>query len=232
MIKIYEDLEQGTPEWLNARLGIITASCASHLLTSTLKVASNAGFWSYMYQLIGERMTKYVELQYVSDDMERGHEDEITARIIYNKEVAPVKEVGFITNDFGGAVRVGYSPDGLVGDDGLIEIKSRLQKHQVETLLNGEMPNEYLMQVQCGLLVSGRKYCDFISYCGGLYMVAIRVLRDPSIISALLTAAVQFENELQRKIEQINVNLTKLRVFPTVRLNDGAMVLNDAEMDL
>ena len=89
-----------------------------------------------------------------------------------------------------------YSPDGLVGDDGLIECKSRRQKYQIETILADEVPAEYLLQCQTGLLVTGRKWLDFISYCGGLPMFVKRVWPCPEIHRAILDAALAFEQRL------------------------------------
>ena len=100
-----------------------------------------------------------------------------------------------MTNDDHGVV-IGYSPDGLVGDDGLIECKSRRQKFQIETILADEVPAEYLLQCQTGLLVTGRKWLDFISYCGGLPMFVKRVWPCPEIHRAILDAASAFEQRL------------------------------------
>jgi hypothetical protein len=112
--------------------------------------------------LLGQRITGYTEPRYISDDMLRGHDDEIEARIRYAEHFAPVTECGFVTNDDHGFV-IGYSPDGLVDDDGLIECKSRRQKFQVETILADKVPEEYMLQIQTGLLVTGRKWLDFVS---------------------------------------------------------------------
>ena len=196
MIRYHFDIEQGTPEWLALRCGILTASEMRLILTPTLKVASNDKERAHLFELLAQRITGYTEPRFVSDDMLRGHEDEIEARIKYAEHYAPVKECGFITRNMGGIV-IGYSPDGLVGDDGLIECKSRRQKYQVETILSGEVPAEYMLQIQTGLLVSGRKWLDFVSYSAGLPMFVKRVLPDERYRAAIISAATEFESRLQ-----------------------------------
>jgi hypothetical protein len=202
VITYHQELVQGSDEWLQARCGLLTASEMKLILTPTLKVADNDKTRAHVYELLAQRITKYVEPHYVSDDMLRGQEDEIEARILYAERYAPVEEMGFITNDRWGFT-IGYSPDGLIGDDGLIECKSRRQKFQIETLVEcvaaQKAPADYIMQLQTGLLVSERKWIDFISYCGGIHMITIRVYPDPVIQGAIIEAATQFEKRLEEK---------------------------------
>ena len=195
MIRYYRDIEQGSDEWLAVRRGILTASEMRLIMTPTLRPASNDKERAHLFELIGQRITGYTEPHYISDDMLRGHEDEVAARIRYAEHFAPVTECGFVTNDDHGVV-IGYSPDGLVGDDGLIECKSRRQKYQIETILADEVPAEYLLQCQTGLLVTGRKWLDFISYCGGLPMFVKRVWPCQEIQHAIIAAASAFEQRL------------------------------------
>ena len=195
MIRYYNDIEQGGEEWLALRRGILTASEMRLILTPTMRTASNDKERAHMFEILGQRITGYTEPHYISDDMLRGHEDEVAARIRYAEHFAPVTECGFVTRDMGGFV-IGYSPDGLVGDDGLIECKSRRQKYQIETILADEVPAEYLLQIQTGLLVTGRKWLDFVSYCGGLPMVVKRVWPCPEIQQAIIAAASAFEQRL------------------------------------
>lgn len=155
-IKYHENVIQGSDEWLDLRRGILTASEMKLCVTPTFKVAYNEKTRAHVYDLLAQRITGHVEPHYISDDMMRGHEDEILARMKYSEMFTPVRDMGFITNDRWGFT-LGYSPDGLVGDDGQIECKSRRQKYQVETILTNEMPDDYLLQVQTGLLVSERK---------------------------------------------------------------------------
>ena len=166
-LKFYRDLIQGTDEWHAARCGMVTASVAGKLLTSTLKVADNESSRGVVLTLAAERITGYVDPTYCGSSMERGHEDEPYARDAYSEHVAPVDEAGFMARDFGD-YRIGYSPDGLVSVDGQIEVKSRLQKIHLRAILEDRVPAENYAQIQCGLLVSGRDWCDYVSFCGGM----------------------------------------------------------------
>ena len=195
MIRYYNDIEQGGEEWLAVRRGIPTASEMRLILTPTMRPASNDKERAHLFELLGQRITGYTEPHYISDDMLRGHEDEIEARIRYAEHFAPVTGCGFVTNDDHGVV-IGYSPDGLVGEDGLIECKSRRQKFQIETIISDEVPAEYLLQCQTGLLVTGRKWLDFVSYCGGMPMFVKRVWPCPEIQQAIIAAASAFEQRL------------------------------------
>ncbi|NBW19115.1 MAG: YqaJ-like viral recombinase, partial [Caulobacteraceae bacterium] len=158
---------QGGEEWYAARCGLLTASEMKLILTPKLKIADNDKSRAHVWELLAQRISGYVEPSYVSDDMLRGREDENDAKITYTEHYAEVTDVGFITNDKWGFT-LGYSPDGLVGDTGLIECKSRRQKFQVETIASGVVPEEYMLQLQTALLVSERKWIDFVSYCAGL----------------------------------------------------------------
>lgn len=194
-ITYHTNIEQGSDEWRALRCGILTASEMRLIITPTLKPASNDKERSHLYELLGQRITGYVEPHYISDDMLRGHDDEIEARIRYAEHYSPVTECGFVTNDTYGCT-IGYSPDGLVGNDGLIECKSRRQKYQVETILHGEVPAEYMLQCQTGLLVTGRKWLDFVSYCAGMPMFVKRVYPDARMQEAILDAALAFEERI------------------------------------
>lgn len=216
-ITYHKDLTQGSEEWHKARCGLLTASEMRLILTPTLKMASNDKERAHLYELLAQRITGYVEPSYISDDMLRGINDEAEAAAIYAKTYAPVTETGFITNDAFGFT-IGYSPDRLVGDDGLIEAKSRRQKYQIETIVSGEVPQDYVIQCQTGLLVSERKWLDFISYSGGLPMVTIRVFPDPIVQAAIVEAATEFEARLAAKLAAYNAILKSgARLVPTER---------------
>lgn len=192
-LHVYTDLIQGTDEWLEARRGIVTASVVGQLVTpKTIKPAANDHSRALVAQLVAERITGWSEDPYVSRDMLRGSLDEPVARALYAEHYAPVAEVGFMVRDDWG-FKIGYSPDGLVGDDGLIEIKSRRPRQHLSTILAGEVPAENMAQIQCGLLVSGRQWCDYVSYCGGMPMWVKRVEPDPRWHEAILAAVAQFE---------------------------------------
>ena len=199
-VTIHDQFEQGSQQWLDARLGLLTASEMKLILTPTLKVAANDKERAHLYELLAQRVTKYVEPRWVSDDMLRGTTDEHEARALYSLHHAPTTECGFITNDKWGFT-VGFSPDGLVNADGLIECKSRRQRFQVETFIEGAMPADYLMQCQTGLLVSERQWVDFVSYSAGLPLFVCRVHPDEAVQTAIIEAASAFEQRLATKLE-------------------------------
>ena len=221
MITYHRDLIQGSDEWLQARCGLITASEVKLILTPTLKIADNAKSRAHMWELLAQRISGYVEPHYIGDDMLRGHEDELEARSLYAKEYAPVEDVGFITNDQWGFT-IGYSPDGLVGAEGLIECKSRRQKFQVQTICewyeNGAIPEDYMLQVQAGMLITGRKWCDLVSYSGGLPMATMRVEPDARVQDAILEAASKFETQIAASMADYHAALeSEPRLIPTER---------------
>ena len=216
MIRYFPDMIQGTEAWLAARCGLLTASEVKLILTPTLKAASNDKERGHLYELLAQRITQHVEPHYISDDMLRGMEDELTARDLYSEKYAPATQCGFVTNDRWG-VTIGCSPDGLVGDDGMIEIKSRRQKYQIETIVSGEMPADYLMQVQTALLVTERAWCDFVTYSGGLPMLTLRVFPDAKVHDAIISAAQAFEERIAIRLDQYYAALASLRTIPTER---------------
>jgi predicted phage-related endonuclease len=224
MITHYPDLVQGSDEWLAARLGLITASEMKLILTPTLKIANNDKTHAHVWELAAQRLTGYVEPHYVGNDMLRGFEDEVKARELYSDLYAPAVEAGFYTNDEWGFT-IGYSPDGTVGADGLIECKSRRQKYQVQTISEGVVPDEYMLQIQTGLLVTGRKWLDFISYSGGLPMFVARVLPDSQMQAAIIEAARDFEGKVQQAVKSFQDNC-RLHNYPaTVRTIEQEMTV-------
>jgi predicted phage-related endonuclease len=229
-ITYHPNVEQGGDKWHDQRRARLTASEMKLILTPTLKVSSNDKERSHLFELAAQSVTGYTEPRYVSDDMLRGQVDEITARALYaeNFTAEPVTECGFVTRDFGDGVVIGYSPDGLVGDAGLIECKSRRQKFQLETIIagpSGAIPEEYVIQCQTGLLVTGREWLDFVSYCGGMPMVVIRVYPDAKIQAAILEAATAFYGRMLAKIAEYQAALTQLRWVPTERTVEQEMVV-------
>lgn len=244
-IRYFPELVQGSEEWLAARCGLLTASEMKLIISpppepeTRIKkngepykqrewdpAADNDKCRAHLYELLAQRITGYVEPLYISDDMLRGINDEFEARALYAEHIAPVQEVGFITNDRFGFT-IGCSPDGIVGDDGIIECKSRRQKFQVETIVRGTMPDDYLIQVQTLLLVTERKWLDFISYSGGLPMVTIRVWQDREIQDAIVLAATKFEERLRAKLDVFTDMLAnkEAMLIPTKRRAESEMHL-------
>jgi len=196
-ITYHRNLEQCSDEWFALRCGIPTASTMKHIITpSKMQRARNEKSRAHVFELIAQRIAGYVDVSdFMSEDMERGHVDEIIACEIYTERYAPVEACGFITNDQWGFV-LGFSPDGLVNDDGVIECKSRRHKFQIETILANEVPAEYAMQIQTGLLVTERDWCDFISYSAGLPMTIMRVYPDPVVQAAIVETVGAVEQEI------------------------------------
>lgn len=218
------EVEQGTDEWHEVRRGILTASAAKALITAGGKVSQSEGARSLMRHLVAERITDYTEPTYVGEAMERGHFDEPLARDLYSETWAPVTEAGFMIRSFGG-LKLGYSPDGLVGDDGLIEVKSRVQKLQLKTVLDNEVPAEYMAQIQTGLLVSGRVWCDYLSYCGGMPMYRIRVKPNPTMQTLIIEALTAFEataaewvDEYLKRVEGLPMT-ERIELFGEMEMN-------------
>lgn len=220
-ITCHAEYEQGSQEWLQARCGLLTASEVKLILTPTLKVADNDKTRAHLWELLAQRVNSYVEPHFIGDDMLRGHEDEVRARLLYSEKYAPVTtDVAFMTNDRFGFC-IGYSPDGIVGDDGLIECKSRRQKFQMQTIVEGGVPAEYILQLQTALLVSERAWIDFISYSGGMPMYRHRVEPDAEVQEAIVTAAASFEARLADKMAAYHAAAAEF--YPTERVIEQEM---------
>jgi len=184
--------------------------------STVLEPASNDYSRSLTMRLAAERITGWTELSYINDEVIRGIEDEPLARAKYNKHYAEVAEVGFITEDRWGFT-IGYSPDGLVGDNGLIEVKSCRPKRHLATILAGHPPIETMAQLQCGLLVSGREWIDYVSFCGGMPMFVKRVYPQQVWFDVIVAAVAAFEanvTEMLRIYDEsiVGLHLTERRI--------------------
>lgn len=158
-----------------------------------IEPASNDASRGLTAMLAAERINGFNDdPSFTSDDMWRGVESEPIARSIYGEKYAPVTEVGFMVLERDG-FKLGYSPDGLVGDDGLLEIKAPRAKGHLSTILAGYPPIEYMPQLQAGLLISGRKWIDYVSYHGGMPLWPHRVYPDARWFDAITKAARNFE---------------------------------------
>ena len=193
-LTIYDQLEQGGTEWLQARAGILTASTIGQLITAkTIKPAMNDRSRGLCQTLIAERITGHVEPVFPNRAMARGTLLEPEARRIYAEQTGQdVDEVGFARLDTD-TYTLGSSPDGLVGEAGGIEIKSPSAKVHVSTVLSGAIPDHNRAQVQAFLHVTGREWCDFISYLPGEPLFVIRDYPDERWQNAIRSAAEQFE---------------------------------------
>lgn len=218
-IQYFTDLVQGTPEWYAARCGLLTASEMDKVITpKKLEFSNSDNMRKHVFELAAQRINNYVEPTYVSDKMLRGKEEEAEIRKVYSANYAPVREVGFVTNDKWG-FKLGVSPDGLVGDDGQIEGKSRDQKFQVEQICADEMDVEFRLQVQTALLVTERKWLDFVSYSNGMPMFTKRIFPDADVQGKILDAAAQFHIQLDEVLKKYADQVVKLgtRLIPTER---------------
>lgn len=153
-------MEQRSEEWFQARLGKVTASRVADVLAK-IKSGESASRRNYKIQLVSERLTGEKQETYVNQAMQDGIDREQFARDRYVQQFGEVEEVGFIQHP---TLEAGASPDGLVGTDGIIEIKCPMGSTHTETLMTQEVPSKYVPQIQFQLLVTGRKWCDFVSY--------------------------------------------------------------------
>jgi predicted phage-related endonuclease len=180
------ECEQGTPEWLQARLGVPSASSYSKLVTTTGKSSAQAE--AYINQLVAERITGEATVFHVTEPMARGVELEPEARFRYEMETGNlVRQVGFLMHD---TLQAGASPDGLVGENGGLEIKCPSPATHVEYLRDGNLPSKYIQQVQGCLWISGRDWWDFMSYHPKMEPLIVRVFRDEEFIKALECAVI------------------------------------------
>ena len=175
------EAEQGTQEWLDARLGRPSASQFSKLITTSGKPSASAD--DYISEMIAERITGEREPIFVNEWMQRGTELEPEARATYEfMNGIDVEEVGFILDDSG---EFGCSPDGLVNDDGGVEFKCPSPKNHIAWSRKGVCPSKHYAQVQGCLYITGREWWDFMSYHPEMKPFIVRVERDEKFISKL-----------------------------------------------
>jgi len=198
-------MEQQTNEWFTARLGKVTASRVADVIAKT-KTGYSASRDNYMAQLICERLTGQKGESFTNAAMEHGTQTEPLARSAYeNARNLLVKEVGFINHP-----RIemsGASPDGLVADDGLVEIKCPNTATHIDTLLSGKVPTKYITQMQWQMLCCQRKWCDFVSFDNRLpehlQLFVQEVEFDPEYCAMLEKEVVLFLTELDNKVAKL-----------------------------
>ena len=198
------DCIQGTPEWFEARLGKVTASCFGDALAQNRqKTGPGVTSKKYMRKLIAERMSGEAQESYRNDAMDRGSEVEQEAREYYEMvNGVIVTQVGFVERD----EDVGGSPDFLVGCDGMGEIKCPDSHTHIEYILANRLPPVYVPQVQGGMWVCERKWCDFVSYDPRIEQrpyFCIRVYRDEEYIKELANKIRMFTTELKVTMEKL-----------------------------
>lgn len=196
------DVIQGSPEWLALRAGKVTASRVCDVVART-KSGWGASRANYMAELICERLTGQPTSSFSNAAMQWGTEKEPEARAAYefcfNVDVA---QIGFVPHPTIGMS--GASPDGLVGEVGLIEIKCPNSATHIDTLLSGEVPEKYITQMQWQMVCTGRFWCDFVSYDPRLpprmQMFTRTVARDDKLIAELETMVRDFLSEVDAKV--------------------------------
>lgn len=202
---MHEEITQGSPEWHALRLGKVTASRVADVVAKT-KSGWGASRANYMAELIAERLTGATADRFVNAAMQWGNETEAEARAAYQFQTdAEVVEIGFV--DHPSIAESGASPDGLVGEGGLVEIKCPNTATHIDTLLSGTVPGKYLTQMQWQMACTGRQWCDFVSYDPRLPPeMAIwikRVERDEDRITELQDMVREFLKELDAKVSDL-----------------------------
>ena len=193
-------MEQRSDEWFTARLGKVTASKVSDVMSK------GAGRETYMIQLIAEFLTNSRGASFTNTAMEWGTTTEPYARQAYEAlNNVWVEEMGFAPHPT--IERAGASPDGLVGDDGLIEIKCPNTATHLDTLIDKTVPKKYINQMQFQMACTGRKWCDFVSFDNrlpeDLQIFVLRVERDDKHIAEMEIAITKFLAEMQEKIDKL-----------------------------
>lgn len=198
MIQIIQ-CDQGSEEWIAARLGIPTASCFATVMAKGKDGGPSLTRAKYMRQLVGEILTGQPMETYSNAHMDRGKDQEADARNLYAfmHDCKP-QLVGFVRNG-----PKGCSPDSLVDANGGLEIKSCLPDIQVERLLANKLPSEHRAQVQGSLWIAEREWWDFTSYCPKLPLFVTRIYRDEEYISTLSSAVDRFNDDLAEMVENV-----------------------------
>lgn len=201
-------IEQGTPEWHQQRLGKVTASQISNVMMAK----TTAGYQNYRAQLICERLTGNPTESFKSAAMEHGNETEPQARAVYTMTTGNnVEQVSFV--DHPTIVGSGASPDGLVGELALVEIKCPQPAKHIKNLTGAKIDRAYLLQMQWQMECTGRKWCDFVSFCpmlpGEMQLHIARVKFDLEMakeiresVSAFLIDVDAATKELQEKYKE------------------------------
>lgn len=198
-------MEQRTEEWFDARLGKVTASRVKDVVAKT-KTGYSTSRKNYAAQLVCERMTKQRQESYTNAAMQLGTDQEPNARAAYEmSHDGMVEEVGFI--DHPAIDMAGASPDGLIGSDGMIEIKCPNTATHIEWLLAGKVPSEHLPQLAWQMACCGRYWVDFVSYDPRmpekLQLFVVRYKRDDGYIAELEAEVKSFLNEVSSTIEKL-----------------------------
>ena len=199
-------MEQKSEEWFKARLGKVTASRVADVLAKT-KTGYSASRDNYMAQLVVERLTNTQAETFTNAAMQWGTDQEPFARAAYEvSQNVMVEETGLV--DHPTIPMAGASPDGLIGEDGLVEIKCPNTATHIDTLLTQTVPGKYITQMQFQMACTGRQWCDFVSFDPRMpakaQLFVKRVMRDEAFIKEIETEIKKFLAEVTAKVEQLN----------------------------
>lgn len=193
------NVEQRSEEWYAVKAGVPSSSMFHAALAEGRGKTDSATRRSYMLRLAGERLTGEPMDSYQNHHMQRGIEREREALRLYAFAYDQKPHaVGFIRNG-----DIGCSPDGLIGADGLVEVKDKLPHLQIDVLDRGEVPSVHATQLQGQLLVTCRSWVDFVSHCRGLPLFVKRVHRDEKRIAQIKLGLQTFCDELEFLVEKI-----------------------------
>ncbi|WP_262027111.1 lambda exonuclease family protein [Microvirga sp. Mcv34] len=200
-----DEILQGTPEWFAARLGKVTASRVADVIAKT-KTGWGASRANYMAELVAERLTGASADKFSNAAMQWGTEQEPEARAAYEFRVGvDVVQVGFVPHP--SILMSGASPDGLIGEDGLVEIKCPNTATHIDTLISQTIPGKYVTQMLWQMACTGRQWCDFISYDPRLppsmRLFTKRLERDEPRIKELEKDVSEFLAEVEHKVSQL-----------------------------
>ena len=200
------DIEQGTDEWFAIRCGKVTASRVADVIAMT-KSGYSASRANYEAQLICEILTSKSAESFTNAAMQWGTEIEPLARAQYELKTGNmVNQVGFVVHPM--IEQAGASPDGLIGEDGCIEIKCPNTSTHLDTLLSQKVPSKYITQMTWQMVCTGRKWCDFVSYDPrlpeNLQLYIERIELDEEYGKKL-------ESEVKGFLEEVNEKVEKLR---------------------
>lgn len=199
----YINIEQGSDEWKQARLGHVTASNMADVMSKGKGTAEAVGRYKYKVKLVAERLTQTSGESFTNAAMEWGIEQEQFACIEYEaSRNVFVERTGFWVHPE--IQWLGVSPDRLVGDEGLIEVKCPNTTTHLGYLFENKIPSDYYKQIQCQLWVTGRQWCDFVSYDPRLpkrnQLLIVRTERDESLIKEMEAETIQFLSEVNQLI--------------------------------
>lgn len=199
------DLIQGSEEWLAARLGKATASRIADVIAKT-KTGWGASRANYAAELVAERLTGAAAERYTNAAMQWGTDKEPDARAAYEFYTgATVEQVGFVEHFT--IANSGASPDGLIGEDGLVEIKCPSTATHIETLLGGSVPAKYVTQMQWQMACTDRAWCDFVSFDPrmpeSMRLFIKRIERDDELIRVLEKDVATFLREIDETVAQL-----------------------------